>query len=62
MPARSAMRIVAPPEAMIARCTSSCEKRQLSAATTMSAASISSMPTVKQMPFTAATIGLVRRR
>ena len=62
MPARSAMRSVAPPEAMMLRATSSCEKRQLSAATVMSAASMSSMPTVKQMPCTAATIGLVRRR
>jgi hypothetical protein len=56
------MRKVAPPVAMMPRCTSICEKRQLSAATTMSAPSISSMPTVKQMPLTATTIGLVRRR
>ena len=56
------MRRVAPPVAMMPRLTSSCENRQSLAATTMSAASISSMPTVKQMPLTAAIIGFWRRR
>ena len=61
-PARWAMRMVAPPVGMMPRWTSSWAKRQLSAATTMSAASINSSPKVKVMPCTATTMGLVRRR
>ena len=59
-PARAGIRNVAPHPAMMPRLTSSCENRQFSAAMTTSAASISSIATVKQMPFIAATTGFVR--
>jgi len=49
--------MVAPAEGMIPRFTSICAKRQSEAATTMSDANISSIPSVKQMPWTAATKG-----
>jgi hypothetical protein len=45
-PPRSTKRIVAPPVAWMPRFGSSCEKRQSSAATTMSPASIISIPAV----------------
>ena len=45
-PHRCTNRMVAPPVAWMPRSGSSCEKRQSSAATTMSPASINSMPNV----------------
>jgi hypothetical protein len=59
-PAGSVIRMVAPAEGMIPCFTSICAKRQSEAATTMSDANINSIPSVKQMPWTAETKGLAR--
>src|SRR5215510_12159939 len=54
------MRMVAPPAGISPRLTSIWAKRQSSAATTISAASINSIPKVKQIPCTAHTNGFWR--
>lgn len=57
-PARVMKRKWAPPSGAMPRLASIWQKRLPSAATTMSPASAISMPTVKQMPWTAVTTGL----
>src|SRR5574337_9532 len=61
-PVRVRYRKCAPPNGAIPRLDSTCWNCVLSAATTMSAASIISRPTVNVRPCTAATMGFVQRR
>src|SRR4030095_7680460 len=61
-PVRVRKRKCAPPRGAMPRRDSIWQKRALSAAITMSAASIISMPTVRQSPCTAATTGFMVRR
>ena len=58
-PTARGKRIVAPPNGRMPRATSICAKLAESAATTMSLASISSIPSVRQVPCTAITTGLL---